>query len=43
LLVQTEEQAEQEIRGMVAPKDETAKLMTMEEARLILSQREQGL
>jgi MraZ protein len=47
LMVQTEEQAEQEIAGMVAPKDESAKLMTMAEAKMILAkqefQKEQGL
>jgi MraZ protein len=47
LMVQTEEQAEQEIAGMVAPKDDSAKLMTMAEAKMILAkqefQKEQGL
>jgi len=40
LMVQTEEQAEQEIAGMVAPKDESAKLMTMAEAKAILAKQE---
>lgn len=40
LMVQTEQEAEREIAGMLAPKDESAKLMSMAEARLILAQRE---
>jgi MraZ protein len=40
LLVQTEEQAEREIAGMVAPKGESSKLMTIEEAKAILARQE---
>jgi hypothetical protein len=38
--VQTEQEAEQEIAGLLAPKDESAKLMSIAEARLILAKRE---
>jgi MraZ protein len=40
LLVQTEEQAEREIAGMVAPNGESSKLMTIEEAKAILARQE---
>jgi transcriptional regulator MraZ len=40
LKVQTEQEAEQEIAGLLAPKDESAKLMSIAEARLILAKRE---
>jgi MraZ protein len=39
LMVQTEEQAEQEIAGMVAPREDS-KLMTMAEAKMILAAQE---
>jgi len=40
LTVQTEQEAEQEITGLLNPGDGSAKLMTIAEARLILAQRE---
>ena len=35
-----QQEAEQEIAGLLAPKDESAKLMSIAEARLILAKRE---
>jgi len=40
LMVQTEEEAEQDIAGMLTPRDETARPMTMAEAKSILAKRE---
>lgn len=40
LTVQTEEEAEQEMAGLLAPGEGNGKLMTIAEARLILAQRE---
>lgn len=40
LTVQTEEEAEQEMAGLLAPGESNGKLMTIAEARLILAQRE---
>lgn len=40
LTVQTEQEAEQEISGLLNPGEGSAKLMTIAEARLILAQRE---
>ncbi len=40
LTVQTDQEAEQEISGLLNPGEGSAKLMTIAEARLILAQRE---